>query len=759
LAALPSSETLWVLGDQEDLLVFLAKTLQKAQRPVLALGPAQRPELAQVELGHLLDQKAAAKAAEMAQLEAQIDKLKARQRAAQAKLGQWRALRALEDDLARLGQEVASREVSWSLLAEELAAARADWAQSHPSRSWWSFLRKNKRAQTMSLARQRLETSEGEMARARREKADLLAEAQSLRAKVETASLAVRDWPTPQALTEEIQALTTESQELGSQLGELALAFSRTRAATDLWAQRPVALVFPGWAEPTHLADSGPVDNLVVLNPRGRTPAAREALAQLARWPVQRLVVVGDFTAWSWPGEPAEGETWPWASFLSQNLQDQAKKPKILAGPFAEEIFLAEPQPPKFPWLRELGLTKPISRWSWSGPWGPTWRAVEELGPFNPVSALAAVQLALAAHHLAPHEPINIVAPSRAQGAFLRALLQDLAPEAGNLAAGEPAELADWPPAALVIADTALGEEHPWAWPHEGRVALLAALGLAGGALGLVGDESVINRLPPESPLARLWNGAAPAQPAFRWPPLTSLTMWEALDQAQQEAFFSLPVFEPSWWAPLSIHFQAALNRRVKITVLAQTPPPDAQKYCDTVIRDLRLFGAQVTLAQGFADLVGLIDQRYFAWGWPGPGLGGPPGWRSLWALDLPRATPLVAQVAQAALIAKKLGPRGFRNCPQCGWPYILINQAKAQDFHHRQPLRLGCLNPNCPNHHQPRRLDERWPFLTPPICPQDKETRYVRRQKGRGEVWACPAPGHDCPRLKVIPGDLKPPK
>jgi hypothetical protein len=234
--------------------------------------------------------------------------------------------------------------------------------------------------------------------------------------------------------------------------------------------------------------------------------------------------------------------------------------------------------------------------------------------------------------------------------------------------------------------------------------------------------------------------------------------MWEALNRAQREALFCLPPFEPSWWAPLSIHFQGALNRQVRITVLTQTPPPDpeARKYCDAVIRDLKLFGAQVVVTEGFPDLTGLIDQRYFAWGLPGGRMAKGRGeWNRLWTLELPRAAPILAQAVQAPLIAKKLGPKGFRNCPRCGWPYVLINKARAQDFNHRQPLRLGCLNPSCPNRQKPRRLDERWPFLAPPVCPRDETTPYVRIPASRGEVWVCPNHERECPRLKVIPGDI----
>jgi hypothetical protein len=754
--ALPAEESLWILADSEEILLLAAKYLKKAGRPVLALGPALfSPELAALELDRLLADKAAENAATVAQARAELDRLRAEEKSAKDMAQKWLSLRALEKDLARLRQEVESREVIWAFLSGELASAQDFWAENSGSRSFWSFFRR-KFSKNQSLAQSHLEAAEGEMAKARREKSALLAEARDIQGRLETVSRIVKNYPPLQEIQERLKNLEAETARQALKTGELASSFSRAGAAQGLWAERPAVVAFPGWAEPEHLAASGPIDNLVVANPSGQAESERAALARLARWPTKRLLAIGDFTAWSWAGGPFDLKARPFSSFLAPARASKAAAPAVATVQPGGESLAAQ-NPRQFPWLKEFGLAAPVNAFSWPGPWGPVWRAVGEVGPFNPVSALAAAHLALAAHQLAgPGERVYVLAPSPAQGAFLRALFQDLAPKAQNLAAGEPADLADWPKAALVVLDTALGQEHPWAWPAHGRTALMTALNLAQGAVALVGDEKIIAGLPPNSPLARLWREAAPSRPVFRWPPATSVTMWEALNRAQREAFFCLPPFEPDWWAPLSIHFQAALNRQVKITILAQSPPPERRKYCDSVIRDLKLFGAQVVVAEGFPDLAGLVDQKYLAFGLPG-GVAAQREWNLLWTLESPKAGPILAQAAQAPLIAEKLGPRGFRNCPQCGWPYVLINQARAQDFNHRQPLRLGCLNPSCPNRQKPRRLDERWPFLAPPVCPKDGETPYVRAAKGRGEVWACPLHDRDCPRLKVIPGDVNP--
>jgi hypothetical protein len=761
--ATPKDESLWILSDDDAFSLSILQAARQAGRPVLVLGPALAAELKEYELGGLIEAKERQHARAVAQLRTQLDDLRERERKTQANLGKWQELHSLELDLEKLSREVQNRQKTWTLAQEELTSAQDRWAELQPSQSFWSFL-KRKSPQAREKAQKQLENAEFEMARVRREQRDLLVEAKRARDNLTNAERSVSYLPGPEELSAKRQTLSHQIAELSQQIGDKANSFSRLAETQAIWAGQPVTLVFPGWAKPSSWPEKRPIDNLLVIAPRGHDDARRRELASLANWPTKRLMVVADFTSWSWLGGDFDLKTRPWNSFLAPKLATALTSASpISTSALSTELHLSLPlwvsaaHPDQFPWLAELGVANPINAFSCSGPWGPVWRAVGEVGPFNPVSALASVHLALAARKLAgTTDQILLLAPSPAQGALLRALIQDLAPHVQGLAAGEPAELADWPGAALVIMDTALGLEHPWAWRESGRTATLQALAMAQGAVCLLGDQEVINQAPPDSPLVRLWNQAAQIKPSFHWPPATAITMWEALNKAKNEAFFCLPPFEPAWWTPLSIHFQSALNRQVKITILAQTPEPEQRKYADTVIRDLKLFGAQVALAQGFPDLMGLIDQKYFAWGWPGRfGLGH--DWNHLWTLELPLASPWINQVIQATLLSEKLGPRGFRHCPLCGWPYVVINQAKAQDFQRRQPLRLGCLNPACPIHQQPRRLDERWPFLNAPICPKDQKTPYIRQPKGRGEIWVCPSPAHDCPPIKVIPGDINP--
>jgi hypothetical protein len=228
---------------------------------------------------------------------------------------------------------------------------------------------------------------------------------------------------------------------------------------------------------------------------------------------------------------------------------------------------------------------------------------------------------------------------------------------------------------------------------------------------------------------------------------------WEALDQAKNEAFMILPPISPDWWGPLANHFMSALRRKVKMTIISELPKEDARDYPGQVIRDLRLYGANVVLSEGFSDLLTLIDGFHFSVGAPG-GPAGQKRWPFLFSLELPRTVPLLMDLFQYQTIQTKLGPGGLHGCPLCGWPYLLVNQGRLRDFDYRQALRLGCLNPSCANHKRPRRLDERWPFTNPPVCPVDKMTPYVQKTTGRAQSWVCPKHETQCPTYRFVPGD-----
>jgi hypothetical protein len=334
-------------------------------------------------------------------------------------------------------------------------------------------------------------------------------------------------------------------------------------------------------------------------------------------------------------------------------------------------------------------------------------------------------------------------------------MLEDFG-QAKQIIASDIYDLVNWPQSPLVILDTALSApqaNHPWSRPETGRPLILRALSLAAGALTVCASVGSISELPKNSPLLKLWQNL----PDSAWPgwlPLQSVPFWEALDKATVEALMVLPPFDPSWWPPLSNNFLCSLRRKVKLTVLCEVPPDGNRDYVSQVIRELRLYGGNVILAQGFADLMTLIDNHHFSLGFPG----GPPGhkrWPFLTNLELPKTVPLLSQLLQSKILQAKLGPGGLHNCPLCGWPFLLINQGKPRNFADQQSLRLGCLNPSCATHKYPRPLDERWPFLEAPLCPQDGITAYTLRVSKRHKSWVCPKHGDQCPIYRMVPGDI----
>jgi hypothetical protein len=416
------------------------------------------------------------------------------------------------------------------------------------------------------------------------------------------------------------------------------------------------------------------------------------------------------------------------------------------------------PNPARFSWLSQLGFQTGLAKLNLNYPAGPSIKAFGDGGPSSPGSALASVRLAVEASRLSQSagegQPIYVISASKTQAAVTRALLADLGFPPGVMA-GEIHDFENWPQAPLVILDSALAPPqiaHPWSSPETGRPALIRALALAAGALAVCASPQSMDMLPAGSVLAEFWaNLTESAWPG--WTPLQSPPFWESLNKASKEALVVLPAFEPAWWPALAPYFVSALRRKVKVTIISDYPTEEAKEYSGQVIRELRLFGGVVILAEGFNDLLALIDGRFFSLGAPG----GPPGqkrWPFLISLDLPETAPLLADLLQSRTLQEKLGPGGRLNCPLCGWPYLLVNQGRPRDLSYRQSLRLACLNPACLVGKRPRRLDERWPFSTPPLCPQDKQSVYQLMKSGRRQSWICPVHGSACPVYRPVPGD-----
>ncbi|MDR1111900.1 MAG: hypothetical protein LBP92_14690 [Deltaproteobacteria bacterium] len=603
------------------------------------------------------------------------------------------------------------------------------------------------------------------MRRARMEMESLLAEARTVEADLAEARDSSRDLPPKEEILAELSALRATGQDLASRAAGLERPIPEAQAEASVLASKKVVLARLGsWLPP------GGFETLIVAAPVVTDRKSREALASLALLAKRRLVVAADFHGWSWTAPaPAGQDGQPaWRNLMAApalegplpgTLSFLGPLPPIQApgqGAPPRECLL--PDPSRHAFLGRMGFSSGLARLPLNHPTGPALRAFGDGGPICPASALASVRLAVEAARsaAASGEPgdIYILSPGRAQAALARSLLSDFGSPAGVMA-GEPHDFELWPPAPMAILDTALAPPlagSDLSSPETGRPAILRALSLASGALVVCADPASVEALSPDSVLRGLWarlqDSAWPG-----WLPPQPAPFWEALDKARDEALFVMPPFGPSWWPPLAGHFLSALRRKVRLTIISELPPEESRQFPGQVIRELRLNGANVILSEGFRDLMALIDGHHFSLGAPG-GPAGHKRWPFLVSLELPRTAPLISGLLQSRTLQDKLGPGGPHNCPLCGWPFVLVNQGRPRDFDYRQSLRLGCLNTSCANHRRPRRLDERWPFPAPPVCPRDNLSAYVLSPPGRGQSWVCPRHGPECPSYRLVPGD-----
>ncbi|MDR0621581.1 MAG: hypothetical protein LBJ61_06875 [Deltaproteobacteria bacterium] len=699
----------------------------------------------------------------------------------------WTRLQGLTRSLSHLRNEAHQRKSEWTAREIDLIDSQRDYDKAEKGQGGlMGLLGRKSRGDRLERSKAMLDEAERSMRRVRLEMESLLSEARTVEAQLTAARDRVKSLPDRESLSDELEALKSVGQSLISQAAALELPVSDSQMETGLLAAAQVTLSRIGGLLPFQS-----VDNLLIAAPTVTDPESREALTAFARLAKKRLVIAADFTSWSWTGSPpTDPQTGhpAWRSFMAAaTLPGPPSQPASFLGPLPKLAKIPvspaspgpvshglggvsprdqaegfpealRPEPAKYDFLIKMGFESGLAKLPLNHPAGPSLRAFGDIGPFCPVSALASIRLAIEASRKAKSagEAANVyvMCGSRAQAALARSLLLDFGAPAGIMA-GVPQDFELWPRAPLVILDSALAPpqvSNALTSPEMGRPSILRALNLADGALVVCGAPASMDELPPKSHLAKLWSGLTDvAWPG--WLPLQPAPFWEALDQAKNEAFMILPPFEKDWWLPLANHFMSALRRKVKLTIVSELPQEGSRDYPGQVIRELRLFGANVVLSEGFSDLLTLIDGKHFSLGAPG-GQAGRKRWPFLVSLELPETVPLLMNLFQSDTIQTKLGPGGPHGCPLCGWPYLLVNQGRQRDFDYRQGLRLGCLNPSCANHKRPRRLDERWPFTNPPVCPVDKMTPYSLKPAGRTQNWVCPKHGPDCPTFRHVPGD-----
>lgn len=671
----------------------------------------------------------------------------------------WTRLEGLTRSLNHLRNEARQREAEWTSKEIDLIDSQRDFDKAERGQGGLMGLlgRKGPKGR-LERAKANLDAAERSMRRVRLEMESLLGEARTVESELSAARDMVRLLPEKETLAAELDALRAIGQALNSQAASLELPVQDAQMEAAALASSRLIMTRSGDELPLPS-----VDNLIIASPSVTDPKSREALTAFVPMARKRLVVLADFTSWSWAGQAPAGESGEpaWRGLMAAaSSGGPLPGPASFLGPLPslESPSWLRPDPAKHGFLVKMGLATGLARLPLNHPTGPALRAFGDIGPFCPASALASVRLAVEATRKAKsggdEANVYIMTASRAQAALARSLLDDFGRPPGIMA-GEPQDFELWPPAAMVILDTALAPPqgaNSLTSPELGRPSILRALGLAEGALVVCGSPAAIEGLPPRSPLPKLWSALSDvAWPG--WLPLQPAPFWEALDQAKNEAFMVLPPFTRDWWPPLASHFLSALRRKVKMTIIAEMPEEEARDYPGQVIRNLRLNGANVVISEGFSDLLTLIDGRHFSLGAPGA-QAARGRWPFLLSLELPSTVPLLMDLFQTETLKAKLGPGGLHGCPLCGWPHLLVNQGRPRDFDYRQGLRLGCLNPSCANHKRPRRLDERWPFASLPVCPADKMTPYALKPSGRTQNWVCPKHGADCPTYRYVPGD-----
>ena len=791
-------------ADLESLTALPDLVYTGAALPDSPLAPASLHSLAALALQ--------AREREQAELRNRLTALQRQEAGVKARQANWTDLEALELRFAELGRRVQGLSKNWDQVRQTVQTSRETWeeaslAAQKSARGLLGWLKPGRSEVLAREARSREALTEAEktMAVTRKEEESALAEARHLDQRLNLMRLDSQDWTSPGELAAELERLRAQADDLAA---ALAASSARPRPRLeDFLESAAVIAALPADLAPGGLLHGRRFADILALTSAPPDHAERLFLASLALSADQRLTVLGDFTFWpAWSGRAPAGPEPPnfpaWHSLIVTEDLDPLKMFLALGGLFEAGAI----QPAEAPALSRLELgqsaaetstqtaftyivpptgqvpvpsegeespplpqtparKKPYAGFS-TATAGLGLRAVGEMGPVNPVSALMAVRAALnfARNLTGPGPAVYILTASRAQARLAALMLEDLEAPPGRIFCGEPDDFNYWPQAPLVIIDPAFEAphvSHPWAWPSFGRQRLMRAWALARDKVWLTGRDEWLSRLSEAAPLAALWRlaGRRPAEADQKSPARTAATtFWEALDKAKEEVWAIVPTFEAFWWRPLEEHFLAAARRRARVTVLTAAPGPDSDReYAAAAIRTLAAYGCTVHLVSGFPGFMAAIDGRHLTWGHFIGGVKGAHIWGGLKSAVLPRAVPELTEIIQMPLINEKMGRKGggLKNCRLCGWPMVLINQEQSRGYGDDQPLKISCLG-HCQGPKNTRRIDEREPFAAPPKCGQDYHTFYQRVWRGRQQWWVCPhhPDGPRCPSYRVVPGD-----
>lgn len=764
-------------ADLESLAQFTGAIFMGVAAPGTALHPAS--------VYTKMAEDDQAREVEQAELRQKLSLILREEAQVKADLARWDDLMALESSFKQLAHDVERCREEWEKARREVERAGAAWQEAEAvtaknTRGLLGWLYRGRADEALArqaeAAQNDLNEAEIAMRAVRQEEDTAVGEARRLDQKLNLMRLDSESWPGKEMLQGRLDEVRNRQGEAASQL---AAAVARPRPTPEDWlAQARVVLALASDMAPgeilAHLRF--PVVMQLISSPPDHEE--RQRLAATIGHAEHHWLVLGDFTGWPiWSGRapalPGHHGVGAWSSLIVAEEADE-----LLMSLARGQVFDHHKLPEKGPKLSRLELGEGRGDYGGFG-----FRAVGEIGPANPVSALAVAKAAI--NFTAKGYPscsnldstlkddrprawpyagsgidpaVIILTASAAQSRLINLMLSDLGAEPGRIFCGEPANFAYWPQVPLVILEPAFEAphtSHPWGWPSFGRQRLIRAWQLARDHLWLAGRPDWMKLLPGDSPLGVMWGLAdqsAPAEfnPALSFPMAVSLEKY--LTGASREIWAVLPLLEPSWWPPMEEHFWAAARRKVPITIL--TPPPKEMADNDFVAQALRKlgnYGVQIILAQGFPGLLVMADEHHLVWGQPPVGA-------ELQFAEIPLAGPAIGHLLQNHLIFEKLGRRGggMKICQQCGWPEVLVNQDKTPGLLDEQPLKVSCLG--CPGPKGLRRLDEREPFLTPPRCGLEPQVLYQRVWRKRQELWVCPQHpnGRDCPNIKVRPGDVK---
>lgn len=787
--------------------LLIAASTAEDLKPVASLqealfcGPAPSSSpLFGPSLAHKILELEKIREAEEAELRDNLAQIQRRQAAVRAQQGSWEDLAQLESRFKEAEALAAELQSQRQSAESELETASRAWeknASAVEAGGLMSWLRPAQRAQKAAqaaeAARVAVEEAENKVDQLRQRQQSLANEALNLSQRLSHSRQESETWPSPEELAERQQALKQQT-ELAAQA--LAAACARPKPqAEELLERAETVLALTADTEPGEKLAGSRFDHILLLISQPPDLDGRAQLASLALMASTSLTIASDFSLWPiWGGEPpySEKEGRPlWRGFTVAEESDDLSLFLAQGGLFelhrefpagTPALKQLELEPKKRPESLSFNyIVAPRTEEDESGcggelrpqrpepqgglPLGLGLRAVGDLGPANPISALMIARAAANFARLRAQRPaVTVITASPAQARLIELMAEDLGLPAEALKAGLPEDFFGCPPVPLVILEPAFESphlSHPWAWPSFGRQRLAQAWRLAEEEIWLAGRRLWLERLPEAAPLALLWKRAeepaAEADFSDRRP--SPPPFWEALDRAKEELWAIVPTLEPAWWRPLEEHFLAAAARRVRVHILIESPEPGQDRqYLASVLKTLGSYGCQIYLSRGWPGFLALVDQRHLSWGHFPSGARNGHIWGGLDSAELPAAGAALTELVQLRLIDDKMARRGggLKSCPRCGWPLIVVNQSQSRGLADEQPLKLDCLGGCQEGRRRSRRLDEREPFKSPPKCGVDGKSCYERLLRGRQEFWVCPQhpDGPLCPSHRVLPAD-----